>query len=190
MQLHKAISNRYYRSKYFDTKRIRLQKFYVCKNPLTLPVRRQLNLQVVLNDMELNVTNHQLDAFQEMMHDLLQKGNVPEARRAVDSLKAYRELYTTNELMFRLANCITLMAGEPWNDFHPDYTEKKRKLYENNQNVKAFFLRTSLASLKILIASSTNINVVDYLNSTSTKIIERIFLSLIEDSTSTPTSKR
>lgn len=93
------------------------------------------------------------------------------------------ETYWDEEL-FQVANCFLIMEGEPHNDFDEDFVKLKRRLFNENENIKLFFLQFGHEYLRHINDLPENSSILDYMNKKQQKIINLTYARLISQAKS------
>lgn len=153
--------------------------FYTFQNLESIPAKRYLAFVNIFDETDMKVSHSDLDAMIDLAEKAFNEQRWADLGGLIAHLKAYRDLYTNNKNMFRLANCFILIDDEPVKDFSDPHTALKAKLYESDDEVKAFFLKHTLGILKYGMGLSTDLEVGDYLRGEVVKRTEAAFMTSI-----------
>ena len=165
--------------------------FWTWKNSAELPYRRQLKLMSALKSGELGLTKPDLMATIDILRESINKGDLVKAGGCVVILESFIQRYSNYEVNFQIADVVILLENE--DDKKPDElsSEKKRKLYESNEEIQAFFLSRSLSIFKeyAMLPNTLEIGAFsDYLK--EGKMTEQIYRNLIQTITSSNTQSK
>ncbi len=165
--------------------------FWTWKNSAELPYRRQLKLMSALKSGELGLTKGDLYATISTIKDSLNVGDIVKASGAAMIAESFLQRYSNYEVNFQIADVVILLENE--DDKKPDElsSEKKRKLYESNEEIQAFFLSRSLSIFKeyAMLPNTLEIGAFsDYLK--EGKMTEQIYRNLIQTISSSNTQSK
>ena len=165
----------------YDKGGVKLYKFH---NPLKLPTVRRLMLFQAIKDAALGVNKEDIEKFFEITDDYINKAQYAQVIQAIGILKFYMQQHANTQSLFNTANCLILMEGESMDEMTPEIIERKKALFDQNADVRAFFLAMAYAYLMSLSnKSSLHLDIVDYLSNTATQKSEALFLNLITRNT-------
>lgn len=118
-------------------------RFYRPLELLALPVKRYLQLHRALQEMQLKVVTGDLNGFVEGMRKAHKAGESSKMGWYIETLAAHNELFSSNKCMFNIANAAVLIDDEPFKQFSKKHSDIKRSLYNDDEEVQAFFLSVS-----------------------------------------------
>ena len=78
----------------------------------------------------------------------------------------------TNEQYFTVANCFLLLEGEPVDTLDDVFTNKKRELYKDNEDIRFFLRSFAHEQLKDIISTSPSTPNSEYLDDMRAQIIK------------------
>lgn len=149
------------------------------------PVRRHLQyLAVITNYDKLKLDHDSRQIIYENMKKGINDGNIAEISANITLMETLDSVTLINDQIFQVCNCYILLDDEPINDFSLKHTEIKKKLYDNSDVARFFFINFAIQYLKDIVNSSTNTNFVDYLKTPKVKIAESLISKLVSDPSS------
>lgn len=158
--------------------------FYTYKNVMYLHNRRQFLFQMALKESEYGISYTDLLACTNLVKNALQTNDIGKAYTYLNTLETYTSMMFNHKAIFKLCDAIILMDSEPELTKDEEWTLKKQKAFENNEEVKGFFFGTLQRTLMDLNKLSNDILIEDYMRREEVKRIESLFLNMITEKTS------
>lgn len=153
-------------------------KYYVTSptdtDGIGTPTARMMRFVVALNQLEININNNDLHAFQQQQEKYLEVGNIQQALFLNRLLKARLELKTYEAGWLELAKSIILIDDEV--EPSPMYDKVKDEELKL-EPVKFFFIKQALHAFSRLSTSSDISGTEDYLAQPKVKEVETMFQS-------------
>jgi hypothetical protein len=84
-----------------------------------------------------------------------------------------------HDTIFKMCDAIILMDGEPEAPEGEEWTLKKRRAFDNSDEVKGFFFATLERTLKGLNKLQSDTSIADYMRLQEIQQAEKIFLNMI-----------
>lgn len=144
-----------------------------------MPTMRRMAYYDAMYNVSLRIRGDDLDIAVDMMREKLNAGDFTGASWLLETMAAYRSLYTQRAVLFEVGNPIILLDDEPDDDMLAKYVRDKRELVETNDDVASFFLVTAVDSIMKTNSQSNNTNIEDYLRDATIQAIETRFLKSI-----------
>lgn len=154
--------------------------FRVISNPAELPYLRMSGYYLALADIARKVTTADLFAFVDEAKDALNKQNLADLGFYLNALEANLTLYTSFYPIFDLGTCMILLDGEPMAEIPAKFNDRKMKHCEASDEIKAFFLKTSLDSFQNSSDVSETSQIMTFLQGTEHQRTTGMFLESIE----------
>lgn len=158
--------------------------FSYWESPIGIPYKRVLAYFQAQKEAALGVGEKDLRAYIKVFREAFNNGNRAQQGALIEALEAQLNLFASWRNIFRLANALILIDGEPIKEMSAKHSQLKYALCEKNEEVRAFFLSRAWATLTTLKASATPIPPLDYLRQPEVKQTEDLFLRLIKLGTS------
>lgn len=137
-------------------------KWFEYKNPLTIPARRAISAEVATRFAEMNMNKQHLETLIDGMKKHANNGNIVELFNILAEMEFRLEYIGEEKTLLELASCYFVIDGENENDFNDVWKLRKMEMFENDGQLKDFFLhRAFVLTTKYSELSETDIH--DYL---------------------------
>lgn len=167
---------------------IKGERLYTFNNVAEMPLKRQKSLLMALKSYEYKISCENMDAYEVLMEEAINEGNMAKVGMYHQLLKAYRSIEANGDTLFEIANICTIVDGESVASTDEKSTDIKRKLFDTNDEARFFFIlfamlqaRTLEDSLSQGIITSKVNQVMAYLSQKEVKQNQRIFLTQIKN---------
>ena len=156
-------------------------KFYTIKGDILEDAymkRYARYLRLIRAADKFKIDDLKIDKIFADMEESLNAGNMARVMQLMVFLKSLHEQTAVNEQMFEIANCFLMLENEPPESFDMNFVERKRRLFETNEEIKDFFLAFAHEYIKHLLDISKNTNFKDYMNNRSQTYLKNLSLVL------------
>lgn len=146
--------------------------WYTIQNPANLHATRALTAWTFSRDAEFGLTRDKLHLACEKINEGVNKKDIAQIAKVTGVIEAALSLYAEPEILLNLATCYTFLNDEK-NDGYLDYVQdKKREIWQSDNDCKAFFLRWSVQFIR-MSSELQKENVLEYLEK-SKAIIDQV----------------
>lgn len=155
-------------------------KCYNFVNPLELPYFRYLKVMAAINQSALKAQVSDVIAYTELIDDFARNKDHESILKYSQYLRAFVDLEYTNTLLFNIAEPLILLEGENPDDESNEWSRNKKRMFDDYDHFKAFFLRMGFSYLLSFQNQSIgHTRIEDYLKKDAVKKTEEVFLKLI-----------
>lgn len=154
--------------------------FRVILEPLEMPFLRQASYYVSLLDFQRKASTGDLLAFCDEMKKAINTNNIADAGFYVRALEANLILYVSFYPIYDMATTFILIDDEPLDEIPASFNEKKLKLIQNDE-IKAFFLGKTLASLRSFNNDLEISQITQYIETQEHQLTTETFLDAIDN---------
>lgn len=158
--------------------------FYAIGDVSHVVAARYLAFIRLIEVHQLGVSEIDLHAFFDLINDAVDRREYHKIPQYTGVLSAYVDMYTSNNRIFEIANCFVLIDDEPADTFSDEHTMLKKRLFDDSETVRFFFIDYAVKLLRNTGHLSNDTNVADYLKSDAAQLAENQFLQLITNNTS------
>ena len=156
--------------------------FYCPDDPGKLHSGRAISFWTAIREFTLKITVDDLDIYQKMMDEAINKADLAQAGYLNKTISAYRQLEASDRTLLNVAQHFIFVDDERNKTLEPKYKKIKEDLFNDNLDVRAFFLTNIWTLIKNLLSSSSDTEIVDYLSSEQVRKVEETFSTLIQES--------
>lgn len=149
--------------------------FYVVFNPSELTYTRYFTYVQAVQLSGFKLLKEHLDICLDLIDQSISEGNIARIAHITDAIRGYQNLYLSNDLMKEVVNCFILIDDEPLTEFSTSHTQTKLSLYDNNLQMRFFFINFAMDLLRNLVSLPEHIQPEEYLNSKAVKLKETAF---------------
>lgn len=153
--------------------------FRVVQEPLEMPYLRQMAYYIALLDFNRKASTADMLAFCDGMKAALNAKDIAKAGFYAHALEANLILYVSFFPIFDMATTFILLDDEPFEEIPQVFNDKKLALIKNDE-IKAFFLSKTLASLQHFNKDLEISQITQYIETQEHKITTETFLDAIE----------
>lgn len=115
--------------------------------------------------------------------NMILKANEERKSNDVASLSNYMltnlQGFTPASVLFEVANCFILIDGENEKELNPEFTIKKKQLFDHSREIELFFLSIAINTLKAMSYLPEDSKIEDYSQNRISKGSEKLFLNEI-----------
>lgn len=134
-----------------------------------LPAKRYLAYILAANDGELGITRMDLLAYVKGISDSYEANLHTKVGWYIETLRFYLEEYPPEKIAFKMITPLIRLEGEPEEEILDEFEREKAKLYDNNLQVRAFFLSYGFDLLSMSSVLSTDIEKKDFIRISPSK---------------------
>lgn len=142
-----------------------------------LPTKRYLQFLSNSNEAELGISNLDLKAFVKGMQDSYKVGDHTKVGWYVETINFYLEAHAPERMLFRTGAVLLLIDNESPTEIDDVSMDLKAKLFDTDEDFRAFFLQTLYRCLRDYGILPTGTKEEDYLR-VDRSPEERIFSTL------------
>lgn len=153
-------------------------------DPLKAPHSRILAYAQVMDEVQLGIQRKDLEGFVEIQRQAFNAGDFTKAAAYLEYMWSFIDLYAAEDNVIKLGCTFIMLKGEPVNKLEPRWIEKKTKLAQSSEEVRAFFLRLSLKQMPFYKKQRSDIDLTEYFRSPGVKEAAYIFLNLVRSNIS------
>jgi hypothetical protein len=153
--------------------------FYVVFNPSELTYTRYFAYVQAVQLSGFKLLKEDLDICLDLIDKSISEGNIARIAHITDAIRGYQNLYLSNDLMKEVVNCFILIDDEPLEKFSTSHTQTKLSLYDNNLQIRFFFINFAMDLLRNLVSLPEHIQPEEYLNSKAVKLKETAFWKVL-----------
>lgn len=114
----------------------------------------------------------------ELQQSALRANNIALASEYNTALMGYVELRETNDMIFSIPNCFVLIDDEPINEMTSHHTKLKKKLFDENPEIRIFFCEFYNILKPNTPISNGSINPSDFLKDRLRMAAEHLYFKL------------
>ena len=119
------------------------RRWYSFANPVRMPAVRAIYCEIATRQAEMNLTQDSLEKFLIRIIDFMNQGEFVNAAHTVSEVKARLTEACEESTLLALAGYYFILEGENPETVVDDWIEKKREIWEEDADAKAFFLLAS-----------------------------------------------
>jgi hypothetical protein len=128
---------------------------------------------------ELRLKLSDLKVFADTALQLSSENKSKDLHSHLNLLKAYIELEEKNSIIFELVSCFVLIDDEPVDDFSFEFTDKKRKAFNESMQVQVFFCELYNILQNKPESYAQGLRIWEYTKSRMSQVTELAFLNAI-----------
>lgn len=118
-------------------------KWYALKNPARIAAERALTAWAYTEDSNYSLDRKNLKTILEHINNAINANNLSEVAKLTGLIEMCMELYCHDEILLNLASVYTFLNDEKNEGAHDYILQKKREIWETDNECKSFFLQWS-----------------------------------------------
>jgi len=141
-------------------------RFYQFRDERLLPPKRAMAALVFTRFADLRMTHQRLNTILDKMEQLFNTGQFVKAGALIEELRISESMFAEPETLADLASVYFLMPGEDPFEYSREWATKKKELWNQDSDAKAFFLHRAYMQTSLYSANSS-LNLTEYFNGIS-----------------------
>lgn len=137
-------------------------KWHTITNHANIHATRALTAWAFSRDAEYGLTREKLSIACEKLNEAVNKKDIASIAKITGVIEAALTLYAEPQILLNLATCYTFLNDEKNDGFKDFIQDKKREIWQSDNDCKAFFLQWSVTFMK-RFSELQNTNVLAYL---------------------------
>lgn len=169
----------------FHTEELKVDghKLTVFTDPLKMPYKRILQYFIAVDAVRLGITREDQESFKTAVRHEINRGEWSKVAGLFEHFFAFTDLYAVEKNLVQLGSTFIMMEGEdPHEPTDKDFIRKSEAV-ERSEELKAFFLSRSYASLTKSKTPKQDFDISEYLKDPMVKKAATTFFELIHSPT-------
>jgi hypothetical protein len=153
-------------------------RFYTYKNPIQIPYKRTEAALIFSRYAQLCLTPERLNEYLKAIIIANNKGDRSLVGTFANHLLITDEHYGERQSLLNLATVYTVLEGEPADKFNQQWQEKKKEIFQADEDCRDFFLTWAYQKTPNFMKTQKNI-ILNYLK--DMEAVNELFHSILED---------